>query len=70
MLKRNKLEKEKHRRSLLYVEFKYLVCIYVYVYTYVCVCVLKDTKNKLMVTRGMGWWVEEMGGVFFCFLDL
>ena len=51
--------------------FKYLVCIYVYECTYmcvcVCVCVLIDTKNKLMVTRGMGWWVEEMGGLFLFF---
>ena len=68
----NKRKKNTYDLSYMW-NFKYLVCIYVYECTYmcvcvcVCVCVLIDTKNKLMVTRGMGWWVEEMGGLFFVF---
>lgn len=28
---------------------------------------LIDTENRLMVARGGGWWVEEMGELFLFF---
>ena len=39
----------------------------VYVHIYICTYTLINTENRLVVTRGSGWWVVETGELFLFF---